>query len=121
MPEFADVSIEQLASLDAAARDALDYGVIGLDRDGIVTIYNATESANAGLSPERVVGKPFFTDVAQCMNNFLVAQRFDDQSELDDTIDFTLTFRMRPTPVRLRMLQSDAVGTRFVLINRVLS
>ena len=40
------------------------------------------------------------------MNNYLVAQRFIDEPEIDDTIDFVLTLRMRPTPVKLRLLKS---------------
>jgi photoactive yellow protein len=121
MHSFTEISIRQLSLLDAPTLDALDFGVIGLARDGSVTIYNATESAAAGLSSARVIGEQFFSDIAQCMNNFLVAQRFEDEPELDDTIDFTLTFRMRPTPVKLRMLQSAEVETRFVLIKRILS
>jgi hypothetical protein len=38
------------------------------------------------------------------MNNYLVAQRYLDEPDLDDTIEFVLTLRMSPTPVRLRLL-----------------
>nr|WP_269156170.1 phosphonate transporter [Pandoraea apista] len=98
--------------------DALPFGVIGFTSDAIVTTYNATESRNAGLSPQRVLGKHFFEEVAPCMNNFMVAQRFDDMVELDDIIPYVLTLRMRPTPVRLRLLKTPRCATRFVLIER---
>lgn len=52
------------------------------------------------------------------MNNFMVAQRFLDEPEIDATIDFVLTLRMRPTPVKLRLLQSKAVALHFILIHR---
>ncbi len=84
----------------------------------MVTVYNATESKNAGLSPQRVLGKHFFEEVAPCMNNFMVAQRFDDVDELDEIIPYVLTLRMRPTPVRLRLLKAPGCTTRFVLIER---
>jgi hypothetical protein len=52
------------------------------------------------------------------MNNFMVAQRFEDELEIDAIIDFVLTFRMRPTPVRLRLLKSVEVARRYILIER---
>jgi len=111
--------------LDASSQeqiDTLDFGVIGFDADAIVQRYNAFESQAAGLSPQRVIGEPLFTNVAPCLNNFLVAQRFedaaDDGSELDDTIDYVLTLRMRPIKVKLRLLASANSGTRYVLVQR---
>ncbi|MFC5510250.1 PAS domain-containing protein [Massilia jejuensis] len=102
--------------------DALDFGVIGFDGDAVVQRYNAFESQAAGLSPQRVLGEPLFTNVAPCLNNFLVAQRFEDAaqdgSELDDTIDYVLTLRMRPIKVKLRLLASAAGATRYVLVQR---
>jgi photoactive yellow protein len=66
------------ASACGAGR-ALDFGVIGFDADTtVVQRYNAFESQAAGLSPQRVIGEPLFTNVAPCLNNFMVAQRFED-------------------------------------------
>jgi photoactive yellow protein len=118
MYEFDRVSIATLSSASTSALDELPYGVIGLSADGLVKVYNATESKLAGLPAGRVLGGDFFNNIAQCMNNFMVAQRFIDEPEIDSTIDFVLTLRMRPTPVRLRMLQSAATELHFVLIQR---
>lgn len=111
--------------LDASSQeqlDALEFGVIGFDADTIVQRYNAVESQAAGLSPQRVLGEPLFTNVAPCLNNFLVAQRFEDAadegSELDDTIDYVLTLRMRPIKVKLRLLASAGGAHRYVLVQR---
>ena len=102
--------------------DALEFGVIGFDADTIVQRYNAVESQAAGLSPQRVIGEPLFTNVAPCLNNFMVAQRFEDAadegSELDDTIDYVLTLRMRPVKVKLRLLASAGGANRYVLVQR---
>ena len=102
--------------------DTLEFGVIGFGEDTNVTLYNAFESQAAGLSPQRVLGQPLFTNVAPCMNNFMVAQRFedarDDNSVLDDTIDYVLTLRMRPVKVALRLLANPGSGTRYVLVQR---
>lgn len=112
----------ELARLDDATLDALPFGVIGFDAAGIVRRYNAFESKAAGLSLERVIGNPLFTVVAPCMNNFLVAQRFDDAAQeglaLDATIDYVLTLRMRPVKVKLRLLASPGAPLRHVLVQR---
>ncbi|MEH6435520.1 phosphonate transporter [Massilia sp. DD77] len=102
--------------------DQLDFGVIGFDADTNVHLYNAFESKAAGLSPERVLGQPLFTSVAPCMNNFMVAQRFEDAeaegAELDATIDYVLTLRMRPVKVALRLLAGPGRANRYVLVQR---
>ena len=49
--EFENVPITALEKLDAQGLDALPFGVIGFTSGAIVTTYNATESRNAGLSP----------------------------------------------------------------------
>ena len=123
-PDFGQPGL--LAALDAltdAELDRLEFGVIGFDAGGTVCRYNAFESRMTGLHAERVIGQPLFTQVAQCMNNFLVAQRFDDAvaagQALDDTIDYMLTWRMRPTPVKLRMLHDPDFATRYVLLHRL--
>jgi len=104
------------------ALDTLTFGVIGFDADTLVRQYNATESRLAGLTADRVIGLPLFTTVAPCMNNFMVAQRFEDaaadQLPLDATIDYVLTLRMRPSKVRLRLMASPMQPLRYVLVER---
>ncbi len=110
-----------LATLESCSDqdlDALDFGVIAFSPEGLVTRYNLAESRGAGFTRERVIGRHLFVDVAPCMNNFLVAQRFEDDAELDVELDYTFTFRVRPTPVRLRLLKSQRCKTRYVLVLR---
>ncbi len=111
-----------LAGLPADTLDDLQFGVIGFDAGNAVRQYNAFESRAAGLSPQRVLGQPLFTNVAPCMNNFMVAQRFEDAvsegAALDATIDYVLTLRMRPVKVRLRLLATPGSPTRYVLVER---
>jgi photoactive yellow protein len=112
-----------LDALDDAGLDALQFGVIGFDADGIVRRYNAAECATAGLERDRVIGHNLFTVVAQCMNNFLVSQRFEDaalsQLPLDATLDYVLTWRMRPQRVTLRLLWAPLASLRFVAVARL--
>ena len=116
--------VERLDALPETALDDLDFGVIGFDAANVVRRYNAYESRAAGLSSARVLGHDLFTAVAPCMNNYLVAQRFEDAaaegSELDATIDYVLTLRMRPVKVRLRLLAAPAADHRYVHVQRSL-
>lgn len=112
----------QLATMSDVELDAVDFGVIAFDMDTMVCRYNKVESNAAGLSPQRVLQQPFFTNVAPCMNNFMVAQRFDDAFEdgsaLDVTIDYVLTLRMRPVKVALRLIADPGATVRYVLVRR---
>lgn len=115
---FESISIGQLEDSQPADLDDLPFGVIGMRPDTVTDIYNATEARSAGLTAERVLGVPFFEAIGQCMNNFMVAQRFDDEPELDDIVHYVLTLRMRPTPVRLRLLKAPQIQRRYILIER---
>lgn len=111
-----------LVDASDAELDALTFGVIGFDPSGVVCRYNSWESRAAGLTPQRVLGHPLFTVVAPCMNNFMVAQRFEDAAAsgepLDATIDYVLTLRMRPIKVKLRLLAEPGAKVRYVLVER---
>jgi photoactive yellow protein len=117
----ADIAAK-LAAMSSSEVDTLEFGVIGMDAQTIVRLYNAHESQYAGLSPARVLGQPLFTVVAPCMNNFMIAQRFEDTAKggtsLDATIDYVLTLRMRPIKVKLRLVAEPAYPLRYVLVAR---
>jgi len=116
-----DDLLTALAGADDAALDALAFGVIGMDRTSVVTVYNANEAWFAGLSHGRVIGRHFFRDVAPCMNNYLVALRFEEESAIDAVIDYVFTLRMRPTPVRLRLLKGPETPTMYLVVERLVS
>ncbi len=110
-----------LESLNDQQLDGLDFGVIGFSRDGLVKRYNRFETQATGLKQDYVLGKHVFTQIAQCMNNFLVAQRYEDAwtsaRPLDATIDYVLTWRMRPTSVKLRMLCGGHSNIAYVVLS----
>lgn len=95
-----------LAGLERSQLDDVAFGVVELDGDDQVLWYNRWEATLSGLDPERVVGQHFFTQVAPCTNNFMVAERFKEDG-LDDEVDYVFTFRMHPTPVRLRLIAGE--------------
>lgn len=123
-PAFNQTNLFQsINEQSAETLDMLPFGIIGFDHDCIVQRYNAYEAKAAGLSVEHVLGNNLFTVVAPCMNNFMVAQRFEDalasRSMLDETIDYVLTLRMRPSPVKLRLLASPDANLRYVAVQRL--
>ena len=116
--DFETLSLTELALMGRDELNLLPFGVIGIAESGSLEIYNETEGRYAGLSAGQVLGRHFFTSVAPCMNNALVAGRLDRSSELDAAIDYVLTFRMRPTRVRMRLLKSSASRLVYLLIRR---
>jgi photoactive yellow protein len=109
------------AWLEHASADALDdlpFGVVALAADGTVTRYNAAEAAFSGLTRSRVVGRHFFTSVAPCTNNVMVARRFESEAEIDDVIDYVFTFRLVPRKVRLRLLKRAGARFSYLIVGR---
>lgn len=116
-PRFFDLTL--LTRLEEAAVedfDLLDFGLITINRESVVIGYNTYESKRAGLARDRVIGRDLFLDVAPCTNNYLVAERYWSQDSLDEQLDYVFTFRMRPTPVRLRLLASPGSERKYLAI-----
>ncbi|MGB7976965.1 MAG: PAS domain-containing protein [Roseiarcus sp.] len=116
---FADPDLlNRLEAADDAALDTAPFGVVVMTEDGDVTSYNATESRLSGLTPARVVGRHFFSAVAPCTNNFMVAHRFETEPELDAILDYVFTLRMQPTTVRLRLLKQPGRRRMYLVVER---
>jgi hypothetical protein len=113
---FATIDPGRLESADLDFIDSLPFGVVGLNAEGVTEVYSEALVRFAKLKRDSVVGQPFFLMAGVCMNNFLVAQRFEDEEVLDTIIDYILTFRMRPTPVKLRMIRHPDLTLRYLLI-----
>jgi photoactive yellow protein len=114
--------ISALHNSDESVFNAIHFGVIAFDAQGIVRRYNMAESQGSGLNLDQVMGLHLFSVVAQCMNNFLVAQRFEDAWTnvfiLDDTIDYVLSLRMKPIAVKMRLLSSPEIPMQYICIQR---
>ncbi len=106
----------RLEAVGPHAWDEIEFGIVAMNKAGDVTGYNARESKLAGLSRETVMGRHFFTEVAPCTNNYLVATRYEEQDDLDETIDYIFTVRMRARPVKLRMLKSKDSDTMYLAV-----
>jgi photoactive yellow protein len=119
--EFSDARL--LATLEEAFSDPrrfdeLGFGLIAMELDGTVAAYNRLEAELSGISPGRCIGLNFFTDVAPCTNNYLVAGRFEDEADLDETIDYVFTLKMHPTRVILRLLKAESAAHQYLAVKR---
>jgi photoactive yellow protein len=85
-----------------------------------VTGYNQAESQLSGLPVDEVAGRNFFVEVGPCTNNYLIAQRYQDcagqDQELDEQLDYVFTYRMSPTPVRLRLLARRGSDRQYLAV-----
>jgi len=59
---------EAVERLPAEAVDALPFGSIKLDQDGVVSFYSAAESKLSGYGSRPALGKSFFVEMAPCMD-----------------------------------------------------
>lgn len=113
--------LESLELFDSAQLDGLPFGVIGFGKDCLVVRYNQFETDATGLARSYVLGKHIFTQIAQCMNNFMVSQRFENawaaSSALDHTMDYVLTWRMKPTKVKLRLLIGESSKLAYIVLS----
>lgn len=118
---FSDKNISQsLSKISDDELNTLDFGVTGLDNDCIVTRYNNYLGILSGVSTQKALGFHYFTNVGPCMNNFMVAQKLEDAIDgsvsLDETINYVLSVRMKPTKVKLRLIHDVNLSVNYVLI-----
>ena len=94
--------LETIKHMSPRDLDGLPFGVIKLDRDGVVVAYNESEARLARRRPEEVIGKNFFTEVAPCTNVKEFAERFREgvaRGSVRRTFPFVFTFPSRPVNV----------------------
>ena len=110
--------LDRLEAADDTALDTAPFGIIAMAENGTVASYSAAESRLSGLTSANVVGRHFFSAVAPCTNNFMVAHRFENEAAIDDIIDYVFTLRMQPTKVRLRLLKVAGCSDMFLAVER---
>jgi photoactive yellow protein len=109
---------ELLDQVSDSGLDDLAFGVVKMDLTSKVLAYNQAESRIAGVAPQQAIGKHFFSQVAPCTNNFMVASRFD-QSPLDEELDYIFTYVTTPTRVRLRLLRASESAYQYLLVKSI--
>lgn len=110
-----------LASLSRDAANAADFGIVKVDDEGRIDLYNEYEAELAGITPAAAEGRNFFTEVAPCTNNRLFYGRFQNgvaEGELDAEFNYTFTYKLRPTNVAIRLKRDAASGANFIFVKK---
>jgi photoactive yellow protein len=103
--------LDTIDTLENSQLDALPFGAIQLDPDGVVLAYNRTEERISGRAAAEVIGKNFFQEIAPCtrVRRFFGAfQSGVDRRDLNEVFDFTFRFPSGAREVRIRMIYSAA-------------
>ncbi len=103
---------------DEITLNTLNFGIIGFNNNGIITVYNKTEENMSGLSYSTVINQPLFTLVAPCLNNYLVALRFETEPVIDEVIPYVFSFKIKPCRVKLRLIKSPESSVNYILVER---
>ena len=107
-----------LQTLDAAAIDALPFGVIRLSNAGIVTTYSNTEALQSGFDRSRALGRSFFDLVAPCMNTPAFRGRMEEEAKrgtLDLEFGHTGDFEDPARFIRVRVCSAEDGGCWLLL------
>lgn len=115
-----NVTAADLSRMTEEQLDALPYGAIRLSPYGTVLSYNATEGRLTGRTPERVLGRNFFLDVAPCTDVQEFRGRFVElakQSEITIFHEFSFEFPFdSPLRVNITLLRDRGDQSIWVLV-----
>lgn len=119
---FVDEStLDEIPQMSSDELDELDFGAVKVDDEGVIQEYNHYESEMAGVDPDDAKGNNFFTEVAPCTNNKLFYGQFQDgveAGELDEEMDYTFTYKMDPTNVKIRLYHDQDSETNWVFVKK---
>ena len=108
-----DNLLAEVQRLPPEALDALPFGVIRLDADGVVTYFSQAEAQQSGVGHRSVIGRRFFAELAPCMWTPEFQQRYDQAvaaGTLDVTFDQVGDFSDRTRHIRVRARSAPGGG-----------
>jgi photoactive yellow protein len=88
--------------------DRLPFGVIEVNRSGVVISFNQAEERFSGHSRENVTGRNFFTEVAPCADVQDFRGRFEEflnGANLSEQFDYVYYFGSRAVAVLITFLR----------------
>lgn len=111
--------LTRLNSVNQAEIDSFPFGIVKVDPNGKILMYNKYESELAKVPISMAVGRNFFTEVAICTNNRIFYGRFKegmDKGELDVVFNYVFTYNMKPTNVITHLYHDKSSGTNWVFV-----
>ena len=116
-------SVESLLQLSPEEADALPYGLILIDPDGVIIGYNAAESRLSGLARSEVLGRDFFRDVAPCTRVRAFAGLYRKMVEAgepgDARFDFVFRFSYGQKRVSVLLAYSPEVRQGAIVVEQL--
>jgi photoactive yellow protein len=114
LPEFdaPDLAI-RIEAMTVEQINALPFGVIRVDVEGVVRQYSAREAALSGFGARDAIGLEFFAQMAPCMNSPLVRGRIEKalaQRTLDMRMSHVGDFTDRQRLLDLRAVSATQGG-----------
>lgn len=120
MNTFVDSKIfKSLGNLSKTEADSYGFGIVKVDNNGKIELYNKYESDLAGIPVSQAEGKNFFTEVAICTNNRIFFGRFKEgiaKGELDIVFNYVFTYKMKPTNVVIHLYHHKETKTNWVFV-----
>ncbi|MGE8723158.1 PAS domain-containing protein [Leptospira terpstrae] len=120
MSKFIDPNIlGKLGTLTQAEADAAAFGIVKVDGNGKILLYNKYESELANVHIQTAVGKNFFTEVAICTNNRIFYGRFKEgmlTGDLDIAFNYVFTYKMKPTNVVIHLYHDKTSDTNWIFV-----
>lgn len=120
MSKFIDPNIlGKLGTLTQAEADAAAFGIVKVDGNGKILLYNKYESELANVPIQTAVGKNFFTEVAICTNNRIFYGRFKEgmlTGDLDIAFNYVFTYKMKPTNVVIHLYHDKTSDTNWIFV-----
>lgn len=109
----------KLGALSRGEADLADFGIVKVDDEGNIQLYNKYEAELASVTPAFAEGRNFFTEIAPCTNNKLFYGRFQKgvaAGDLDVEFNYTFTYKLRPTNVAIHLKRDNASDTNWVFV-----
>lgn len=120
---FGEDNIENaMAKMKAGEIDGLAFGAIQLDANGSILQYNVAEGEITGRSPDQVIGKNFFKDVAPCTATPEFEGAFKKgvkAGDLNTIFEYTFDYNMAPTKVKVHMKKALTGDSYWVFVKRL--
>lgn len=114
--------VQELDKMSRQELDQLPFGAIKVDNEGLIAEYNKAEGEIVNRNPTDTYGKNFFFEVAPCTSMEDFWGRFRDgvqKGKLNAEFDYTFDYRMYPTGVRVKMLNSGESQKYWILVKRL--
>ena len=120
--KFGEDDIDNRLAEDGKYAETLPFGAIMMDATGKVLRYNKAEGLISGRSPEDVIGKNFFNDVAPCAKGRTLYSAFSKvvaNPEDSQMLDYTFDYKMEKTKVKIHIKQGTNGDGIWMFIKRL--